>query len=147
MARPQKDRTGITPEWGMTTLRVPRWLAVQIGDLAKKEGFEQAWEVLLRRPRFVIPNPLPARYQRHGPAIGTGPILVLREDPDEVVRELKAMGLEVERVEEFGIQPARAAHRRLRTAESVAAARKDNLMLLESVDEAIRRIRARRHLK
>lgn len=143
MARPPKDKNGITERWRMTTIRVPRWLADQVRDQSVAEGYEEAWEVLLRRPSFRIPNPLPARYRHHGPAIGTGPLLLMSADVDAVVNELQAMGVAVERVGEHGLRPAEAADWKFRRPGDVDAALAVNMAFAAKVREAVGRVRER----
>lgn len=65
MPRPLNDATGMTPEWRMTTVRVPRWLADRIRDRAREQGFGESWETLLDIPDVVPPAPLPARFRHH----------------------------------------------------------------------------------
>lgn len=127
----------------MTTLRVPRWLADQVRDQSVAEDFEEVWEVLLHAPRFRIPNPLPSRYRHHGPALGTGPILLMSADLDAVVIELQAMGVAVERVGERGLRPAEAAQWRFRRPEDVEAALAVSREFAVRVREAVETVKAR----
>ncbi len=143
MARPPKDKRGLTEKWRMTTLRLPRWLADQVRDQSAADGFEEAWEILLRAPKFRISNPLPSRYRHHGPAIGTGPLLLTTVDVDAVVIELQAMGVTVDRVGERGLLSAEAANWRFHRADDVDAALAASREFAVKVREAVERVRAR----
>lgn len=123
-------------------MRLPRWLADQIRDAAKADGLEESWEALLRRPNLVIPTPVPQRYLHHGPAIGTGPVMISGVSIQELLAELAAMGIVAEPVGDFGVQLP-GINRRFRSAGEVESAVEANRQFRVSVLEAAARVAER----
>jgi hypothetical protein len=66
MGRPLKDRRGLDERWRMTTVRVPRWLADQLRDLARARGHDETWTTLVDVPGVRLPDELPPRYANLG---------------------------------------------------------------------------------
>ncbi len=50
----------------MTTVRVPRWLADQLRDLARARGHDETWTTLVDVPGVRLPDELPPRYANLG---------------------------------------------------------------------------------